>query len=90
MADIFISYAREDEAKAEAIKKGLRGENWTVWSDKQIAIGISWAEQIEHELTAARCVLVLWSRHSERIWFCSRGGQAGNQGKRNRGIGSVG
>jgi hypothetical protein len=64
MADLFLSYAREDRACAELLATALSGRGWTVWWDRQIQVGRSFSEVIERELDQARCVIVLWSRHS--------------------------
>jgi hypothetical protein len=36
MSDIFISYAREDRPRAEAIAKALEEHGWSVWWDWNI------------------------------------------------------
>src|ERR1051325_4121590 len=64
MADLFISYAREDRPCAEMLAEALGRRGWTVWWDRRIQVGRSFSEVIEQELGRARCVIVLWSRHS--------------------------
>ncbi len=64
MADVFISYAREDRHRAAALADAIASRGWTVWWDRKIKIGQSFSDAIEKELNAARCVVVLWSQHS--------------------------
>ncbi len=64
MTDVFISYAREDRAAAEAVATAIGNCGWNVWWDRRIAVGRSFSEAIEQELESARCVVVLWSRAS--------------------------
>jgi formylglycine-generating enzyme required for sulfatase activity len=64
MADIFISYARGDRDSAERLARALQACGWSVWWDQTIPPGMSFPAVIEKELTAAGCVIVLWSRVS--------------------------
>jgi hypothetical protein len=64
MADIFLSYAREDRAAAERIAQALTNRDYTVWWDRDIPAGPSYAQVIEQALTSAKCVVVLWSAAS--------------------------
>src|SRR6185369_16482362 len=64
MSDIFISYAREDRATAQAIAAALEAQGWSVWWDRSIPPGRSFDQVIEEALNAAKCVVVLWSRSS--------------------------
>jgi hypothetical protein len=64
MADIFLSYAREDRDDAKRLADELARQGWRVWWDEQIRIGDQWDETIDRELRAAPCVVVLWSAHS--------------------------
>ena len=61
MADIFLSYAREDRDVAERIARALEVCGWTVWWDRHIQAGRRFHQVIERELAAARCVVALWS-----------------------------
>ena len=64
MNDIFISYAREDREKAKAIAALFEAQGWSVWWDRSIPPGRSFDQVIEEALSAAKCVVVLWSRSS--------------------------
>jgi hypothetical protein len=64
MADVFISYAREDRPTAERLAKVLAARGLTVWWDRDIQVGKSYAHVIETELKSADCVIVLWSKAS--------------------------
>ena len=64
MADIFVSYAREDEARIAALVRWLEAQGLSVFWDRHIPPGTSWREHIGQALADARCVIVAWSRHS--------------------------
>jgi hypothetical protein len=61
MADIFISYAREDRPAASALADALERCGWPVFWDREIAAGQRFDQVLTAELQAARCVIVLWS-----------------------------
>lgn len=61
MADVFMSYSREDRARAEQLANALSAHGWSVWWDRKIAAGATFDKIIEQELDSAKCVLVLWS-----------------------------
>ncbi len=62
--DIFISYASADRQHARALSRRLEQEGWTVWWDRHIPPGQSFAKVLEKALFTARCVVVLWSNTS--------------------------
>lgn len=64
MANVFVSYAREDSAKATMIAKVLSQRGWSVWWDRTIPAGKTFDEVIEAALDGAVCVVVLWSKAS--------------------------
>jgi formylglycine-generating enzyme required for sulfatase activity len=75
MADIFISYAREDRHVAERLahlleEQVLDGQKrWEVFWDREILPGAAFVDVIAAELKAARHVIALWSRNSvESRW----------------------
>jgi len=61
VADIFLSYARQDAAVAERIARELGKRGWSVWFDREIPAHETFADVIAAELEKARAVLVLWS-----------------------------
>jgi len=60
-ADVFLSYAEEDRARAGAVSSALEALGWTVWWDREIAPGSTWRETIERAIEGTRCMVVLWS-----------------------------
>lgn len=66
MAQIFISYAREDRETAERLAQALERCGWTVWWDRHIPAGRRFDEVIAERLAGADCVLVLWSQRAIR------------------------
>lgn len=66
MADVFLSYAREDQARASQIAHGLQGIGLDVFWDNEIPPGQTWADYIEGKLAACKVVIVVWSEHSTK------------------------
>jgi hypothetical protein len=64
VADIFLSYASPDRDRARLLADALERLGWSVWWDRVIPPGRVFDEVIEESLTAARCVIVLWSTAS--------------------------
>jgi hypothetical protein len=66
MSDVFISYASDDRPVAQQLADALEALGWSVWWDREIPLGKAFDQVIEEELTAAGCVIVLWSEASAR------------------------
>lgn len=64
MSDVFVSYKAEDRVRVASLVQALEAEGLSVWWDMQIAAGSEWREDIQKELDAARCVIVVWSKRS--------------------------
>lgn len=70
MADVFISYKREERDRCEAIRDRLVALGLDVWFDARLESGSSFDREIEREVKAAKAVLVLWSPASvESRWI---------------------
>lgn len=82
MADVFISYAREDRPKADQIARGLQALGLDCFWDTEIPPGQTWADYIEGKLTACKAVIVLWSAHSTGSqWVREEARMGRDQGK---------
>jgi hypothetical protein len=61
MADVFISYKRQDRRRIEAMSQALVDLGLSVWFDYSIDVGEDWSKRITSELEAAKAVIVCWS-----------------------------
>jgi hypothetical protein len=69
MADVFLSYKKDDRALAEAAVAALEGAGYSVWWDERLTPQAHWDRLIEQEIEAAKAVLVLWTARSvESDW----------------------
>lgn len=66
MADVFVSYAREDRARAEQVANGLIAAGLEVFWDNEIPPGQTWADYIESKLAQCKVLIVLWSETSTK------------------------
>jgi tetratricopeptide (TPR) repeat protein/TolB-like protein len=82
VADIFLSYKREDRARAEVFVAALRKSGRTVWWDEGLTPRQAWDATIEREIAAAASVIVLWSERSAASdWVRSEAHYAQNHSK---------
>jgi len=58
---VFVSYARADQPRVEAIVTALTRRGYEVWWDRSIGAGASFTREIEASLRAADAVVVAWS-----------------------------
>lgn len=64
MADVFVSYSREDKARAAQVVSLLDGDGWDVFWDQETRAGTMWPKVLEQELDTARCLIALWTTTS--------------------------
>ena len=62
--DIFLSYSREDAARAKHFADAFAAEGFNVWWDVALRSGEAYDEVTERALREARAVVVLWSPRS--------------------------
>lgn len=79
MADIFISYAREDEERIRPLAAALESHGCSVFWDRRIPAGQTWRSVLGQALHDARCVIVAWSRHSVASKWVAEEADAGMQ-----------
>ena len=81
MSDIFISYARPDEARAEQVAAALQGRGYAVWRDDELPAHRGYAEVIEERLKSAKAVVVLWSAEAAKSqWVRAEADEARSAG----------
>ena len=69
MPNLFLSYDRDDTARAQVVAKALEAVGHSVWWDRRIKGGGEFSKQIERALEQADAVVVLWSCHAvESAW----------------------
>ena len=61
MADVFISYKREEREDVVRIADALRALKLDVWFDARLTSGESFNQEIDREARSAGCILVCWS-----------------------------
>ena len=61
---VFVSYARDDQPKAQHLVKALEHHGYRVWWDGLISGGHAFSDKIERALADADAIVVLWSEHS--------------------------
>lgn len=82
MADVFVSYAREDQARIEPLVKALEGAGLSVWWDRHIPGGADFVIDTEKELNEAAACIVCWAAHSVgSLWVRDEASAAAEQGK---------
>ena len=64
MTDIFLSYNREDQARAKLFADAFAAQRFDVWWDVGLHTGEAYDEVTETALRTAKAVVVLWSKKS--------------------------
>ncbi len=69
MAHLFISYSRADREAIEKLAAALEAAGHSVWWDRHIRGGASFAKDIEAQLSKADAIIVAWSSEAnESDW----------------------
>ena len=67
--DIFLSYNREDQARATVFAEAFEAQGLDVWWDTALTPGEAYDQVTEKALKEAKAVVVLWSKKSvESRW----------------------
>jgi len=82
VADIFLSYKREDRDRAQRIEHALTKQGWNVFWDRELLPGETFRVALEKELNEAKCVIVLWSEASVTSNFVADEASQGLESKK--------
>jgi adenylate cyclase len=81
MANVFVSYARSDEAHAKRVTDMLRSEGYQVWRDDELPAHRPYADVIAERLKSASAVVVLWSAEASKSqWVRAEADAARSEG----------
>lgn len=82
MADVFLSYSREDQSIARRFAEALERTGFSVWWDQSLSPGEAFDQVTEQALEAAGAVVVLWSPASVGSrWVRAEATQASANGR---------
>jgi len=81
LADIFVSYARNDKSLVAPLVAALEAEGWSIWWDPEITPGEEFDSLISRELEGARTVVVVWTAGSvDSRWVRGEARDAADRG----------
>lgn len=81
MADIFVSYSRQDRARVAPLVAALEAQGWSVWWDPEINPGEEFDALISRELEGARSLIVVWTPQSvDSRWVRGEARDAADRG----------
>jgi TolB-like protein len=82
LADVFISYARKDQALARRLAGALQARGLSVWWDDQLPAHRAYSDVIEQHLRQAKVAVVLWSADAAQSqWVRAEADLARSEGK---------
>jgi len=82
MAEIFISYAHEDETRIRELVRAMEKHGWSIFWDRRIPTGKTWQSYIGQALSDAQLVVVAWSHHSiNSDWVMEEANDAKERGR---------
>jgi adenylate cyclase len=81
LADIFVSYSRQDKDRVAPLVAALEAEGWSVWWDPAITPGEEFDSLISRELDEAKTLIVVWTASSvESRWVRGEARDAADRG----------
>ena len=81
LADIFVSYSRQDKGLVAPLVAALEKQGWSVWWDPEITPGEEFDALISRELERARALVVVWTPRSvESRWVRGEARDAADRG----------
>lgn len=81
MADIFVSYSRQDRLRVAPLVAALEAEGWSIWWDPEISPGEEFDSLISRELEGARSLIVVWTPQSvDSRWVRGEARDAADRG----------
>lgn len=69
MADIFISYKRQEREKARAIAEMFVMHGYDVWWDIELLPGDKFSQEIDEVIKSASAAIILWSKRAVKSSF---------------------
>lgn len=82
MPDVFLSYSREDKARAEAVAQALTNAGYDVFWDNEIPPGSTWADYLQSKISAAKALVVLWTNTSTQSQWVREEARIGRDAKK--------
>lgn len=77
VADIFVSYASADRERVRPLVETFERQGYSVWWDRKLETGKSFDREIEAEVDAAKCIVVVWTATSvDSDWVRAEAGEA--------------
>jgi adenylate cyclase len=81
LADIFVSYSRQDRGVVLPLVEALEAEGWSLWWDPEITPGEEFDSLISRELERARSLVVIWTPQSvDSRWVRGEARDAADRG----------
>ncbi|HKR25632.1 MAG TPA: toll/interleukin-1 receptor domain-containing protein, partial [Allosphingosinicella sp.] len=82
MVDVFISYARADQAAVRRLAEAVKREGYAIWWDDELPPHRSYSDVITEQIGAARAAIVVWSESAAASeWVRAEADVARNQKK---------
>jgi hypothetical protein len=82
MADVFISYSRENQAVVRLLADAVRREGYSLWWDDELPPHRSYGDVITEQIGTAKAAIVVWSQSAAASeWVRAEADVARNQKK---------